>query len=367
MVFQKADYHWMAKAIRLAEKGRYSTSPNPNVGCVIVKDGQLIAEGWHEKAGEAHAEVNAITHAQADVSKAVCYVTLEPCCHTGKTGPCVEALINAGVSKVIIAMKDPNPLVAGQGIKALRQAGIEVLTGLLETQARQLNPGFIKRMETGLPFVRIKMGCSIDGRIALHNGKSQWITSMEARRDVQHYRALSSAVMTGINTVLADNPSLNIRGIDCKGRQVKRVILDSQLQMPVDATMLELEGDTLIFTVVADADKKQQQHNARVIRIDTDEQSVPLLPCLQYLAQHEGITDVLLEAGPTLSGAFIQAGLVDEMILYQSGKILGGQSKCLFDLPMFDELEQAPEYEFTEVRMIGSNVRLTLKPVQEER
>ncbi len=249
---------YMQHAIRLASRGRYTTDPNPSVGCDIVKDDEIVGEGWHQRAGEAHAEINALKQAGDSARDATVFVTLEPCSHTGKTPPCADALIAAGVKKVIAAMKDPNPLVAGDGLKKLQDAGIEVEYGLLETQARDLNPGFIRRMESGRPFVRLKMAMSLDGRTAMASGESQWISSEASRNDVQRMRAESSAILTGIGTVLADDPSMNVRlsadelGLDAGQsiRQPKRIVLDSRFSMPAQAKISSVAGECVVYTTV---------------------------------------------------------------------------------------------------------------------
>jgi diaminohydroxyphosphoribosylaminopyrimidine deaminase/5-amino-6-(5-phosphoribosylamino)uracil reductase len=252
-----SDLEYMLQAIRLAKKGWYTTEPNPRVGCVIVNSGKIVGEGWHQYAGQAHAEVNALAQAGDQSKGATVYVTLEPCSHTGKTPPCVDALIAAGVKKVFVAMMDPNPLVAGKGTKKLQAAGIETETGLLELQARDLNPGFIKRMESGRPFVRVKLAMSLDGRTAMASGESKWISSEASRHDVQCLRAESSAILTGIGTVLADDPSMNVRlnaeQLELEGmsnKQPKRLVLDSQFKMPIDAQIASLDGECIVFTSV---------------------------------------------------------------------------------------------------------------------
>ena len=256
-----ADSQWMARALQLAERGLYTTSPNPRVGCLLVKDGQVIGEGWHERAGEPHAEVHALRAAGKSAYGATAYVTLEPCSHHGRTPPCADALIAAGISRVVIAVQDPNPKVAGKGIAQLRAAGIQVECGLMETSARELNVGFFSRMTRGLPWVRSKIAASLDGRTGLANGTSQWITGEAARRDAQHWRARSCAVLTGIGTVLADDPQLNVRGGDAAAvvRQPLRVVLDSELRMAPAAKMMQGAGG-LIYTVSTDTNKQSELH-----------------------------------------------------------------------------------------------------------
>ena len=342
---------YMNRAIQLARKGLYSTHPNPRVGCVLVKDQQIIGEGYHRKAGEAHAEVNALANADQSVEGASCYVTLEPCSHQGKTGPCADALIKAGVGEVIVAMQDPNPLVAGQGIAKLEAAGIIVTVGVCEAQARGLNPGFIKRMQTGLPQVTLKIGASIDGRTAMASGESQWITSEESRQDVQRLRAKSSAILTGVATVIADDPSLNVRdeSLETLGRHPLRVVLDSHFRFPKQAKMLDLEGETLIMTGL-----EIDQDNVVQVAI-TEDYQVDLRAALEKLAELE-INEVLVEAGPTLSGALIQAGLVDELIIYLAPKLLGSAAKPLVHLPGLEKLADCVQLDIQSMKKIGEGV-----------
>ena len=344
----------MNRAIQLARKGLFTTHPNPRVGCVLVKDDQIVGEGFHYKAGEGHAEVNALKQAGDAAKDAICYVTLEPCCHHGKTPPCTEALIKAGVREVIVAMEDPNPLVAGNGIAALEQAGIKVTMGICREQAEGLNPGFIKRMKTGLPFIRVKIGASLDGRTAMASGESQWITGEESRKDVQKFRAMSSAIATGIETVLADDPSLNVRDpdYDTAGRQPLRVILDSNFRFPEQAKMRSLSGENLIM-----ATRETDQPDTVKIAAGSDDR-VDLEKAMRYLAEEKEINEVLVEAGSTLSGAFIQVGLVDELIIYQAPKLLGGSARALVDLPGLEKLSDCVELEIKSLKKIGKDIRI---------
>ena len=320
------DHRYMARAIRLAERGLYTTHPNPRVGCVLVNDGEIVGEGWHERAGGPHAERNALAAAGERARGAVAYVSLEPCCHHGRTPPCTEGLIEAGVSRVVAAMGDPNPLVAGKGLALLEQAGIEVECGLLEPQARALNPGFVKRMERGLPHVRCKLAMSLDGRTAMASGESKWITSEAARADVQRLRARSEAIVTGIGTVLADDPSLNVRmgagelpGVEGEPIQPVRVVLDSRLRMPEQARMLGLPGQTLVLCIDQDPSHavRLEGAGAVVYEVPESDDRVDLESALRYLARQE-INEVLLETGPTLAGSALQAGLVDELVIYMA-------------------------------------------------
>lgn len=352
----------MARALQLARNGFYTTDPNPRVGCLLVKDGQILAEGWHAQAGQAHAEVDALAKLanRTWVRGATAYVTLEPCSHHGRTGPCCEALIEAGISRVVVAMQDPNPLVAGKGLRKMRDAGIEVSCGLLQADAEQLNRGFIKRMLSGLPFVRSKLAMSLDGRIALANGESQWITSDQARRDVQNFRAESSAIVTGIDTVLADDPSLNAR-VDFALKQPARVVLDSNLRMPLDAKMLQLPGETWLITCHDDPAKQSRLQDAgcKVWRVDSQMGRVDLTQAFRLLAQQQ-INTVWVEAGAVLNGALLDTDLVDEWLLYVAPCALGDQARGLFQFPALQAMADKKPFKFNAVRQVGPDLRLTL-------
>lgn len=362
------DTVFMARAIQLAKKGQY-THPNPRVGCVMVNNNKIIAEGFHKRAGEAHAEINAINSSTESLQDATAYVTLEPCSHTGKTPPCANALIDSKIKRVVIAMQDPNPQVAGQGIERLREAGIKVDIGVLEEQAKGLNPGFIKRMQQGLPWVRIKLAMSIDGRTAMASGESQWITGSAARQDVQRLRASADAILTGSGTVLKDDPSLNVRisahdlGIN-EGElpQPLRVILDSRLQVSANAKMLKLEGDTCIYTTSDNQAKKSklEQAGASLKTLKSDA-TLPLKEVLQDLATQQ-INEVHVEAGATLCGALLQQQLVDEIILYMAPSIMGSEARGLFDLPGLDKMKDKIEIKIVDIRAVGKNWRLQLTP-----
>jgi len=343
-----ADSQWMAHALRLAELGLCTTSPNPRVGCVLVKDGKLVSEGWHERAGEPHAEVHALRAAGGAARGATAYVTLEPCSHHGRTPPCADALIAAGVSRVVAAMQDPNPLVAGQGLQRLRAAGIAVECGLMETAARELNPGFVARMSRGTPWVRSKIAASLDGHTALANGSSKWITGEAARNDVQHWRARSCAVLSGIGTVLADDPQLNVR--IAGSRQPLRVILDSRLRMPTTARILQ--GGALVYTATQDAEKAAllQRAGAEVVALPGANEQVDLPAVLRDLARR-GINEVLLEAGRTLNGAMLKAGLVDELVLY---------------LAELTRLQQRVALRWQDVRHVGGDLRIVARITKED-
>jgi len=347
----------MAQALHLAERGLYSTSPNPRVGCVLVKDGQLIGEGWHERAGEPHAEVHALRTAAAAAKGATAYVTLEPCSHHGRTPPCADALIAAGIARVVVAMQDPNPQVAGQGIARLQLAGIAVECGLMETSAQALNPGFVSRMTRGLPLVRSKIAMSLDGRTALKNGESQWITGAAARRDGHHWRARSCAVLTGIGTVLADDAQLTVRDV-ATTRQPLRVVLDSALQMPLSARMLQ-GGNVLIYSANRDAQKIAALENAgaRVEVLSAANGRVDLQACLQDLATR-GCNEVLVEAGATLNGALLQAGLIDELLLYLAPQLLGDMARGMAMLGELTKLDQRVELAWQDARNVGNDLRI---------
>ena len=357
--FSAADSRWMARALQLAQRGLPTTAPNPRVGCVLVKDGKNIGEGWHVRAGEPHAEVHALRAAGAAAQDATAYVTLEPCSHHGRTPPCAEALIEAGVARVVCAMQDPNPRVAGQGFAMLRAAGIAVECGLMEAAARDLNIGFVSRMTRGLPFVRSKIAASLDGRTALANGVSQWITGAAARVDVQHWRARSCALVTGIGTVLADDPQLNVR--IATERQPLRVVLDSALRMPPTARMLQ-GGRVLVCTASQDAGKRAalERQGAEVLLLPVTAGQVDLPAVLRELARR-GINEVLVEAGKTLNGALLRAGLVDELLLYLAPQLLGDAARGLADLGELTQLEQRVGLVWQEVRHVGGDMRITVR------
>ncbi len=367
------DRRFMARAIRLARKGLYTTHPNPRVGCVLVKDGKIVGEGFHLRAGEPHAERLAIAAAGAEAKGATAYVTLEPCCHHGRTPPCTDGLIEAGVSRVVTAMQDPNPLVAGEGLERLRQAGIQVECGLLEQEAAALNPGFIKRMRQGLPHVRCKLAMSLDGRTAMASGESKWITDEAARLDVQRLRARSSAIVTGIGTVLADDPSLNVRlepeelpelppGVEL-GQPV-RVVFDSHLRMPVDAKMLTLPGVTVIICC-SERDpakrSKLEAAGALVVRRPVGSECVELHSVFEYLASQE-INEVLVEAGPVLAGSLLTEGLVDELVIYMAPHLMGDGGRGLFHLPGLEKMQDRIDLDITDVRSVGRDIRITARP-----
>jgi diaminohydroxyphosphoribosylaminopyrimidine deaminase/5-amino-6-(5-phosphoribosylamino)uracil reductase len=373
MSFSAADHRFMARALRLAERGLYTTDPNPRVGCIIVRDGQIVGEGWHRKTGEAHAERLALAQAGAAARGATAYVTLEPCAHHGRTPPCSLGLIEAGVARVVAAMRDPNPLVAGQGLTMLRDAGIDAEAGLLETDAEALNPGFLKRMRHHRPFVRCKLAMSLDGRTAMASGESRWITGSSARHDVQLLRARSSAIVTGIATVLADDPSLNVRlpteqlpGVERTEylRQPLRVILDTRLRTPPRARLLRLPGDTLIVCGEGAAEEIEDElraAGAQVLRLPQLGGRIELDRLFQALSDR-AINEVLIESGPTLAGNAIQHGLVDELIVYQAPHLMGDAARGLVNLPGVARMDDRIALQFLDARRVGDDLRVTLIP-----
>ena len=350
---------FMSEALRLAEKALFTTSPNPRVGCVIVQNNEIVGRGYHAKAGESHAEVLALKEAGSKSEGSDMYVTLEPCSHTGRTPPCVDALIKAKVKKVFIAMQDPNPLVSGQGIQKLKEASIEVEVGVMETQAQQLNMGFVSRMTKKLPYVRAKLAVSIDGKTALHNGKSQWITGDAARADVQYWRASSCAIVTGIGTVLSDNPKLSVRLYE-NARQPLRVVVDSELKIPLDAHILHEKP--LLIVYANDKQKKLPQLEALGIectQID-DSGKVDLVALIKMLAERE-MNEVWIEAGEGLNGAFLKAHLIDELMIYYAPVILGSEAKGMFTLPAYEDLENKITTTLIDHRWVGQDLRMRFK------
>ncbi len=368
--FSAADHRYMARALQLAQRGQYTTHPNPNVGCVLVRAEQIIAEGWTQRAGEAHAEVHALRQLDHQAAGATAYVTLEPCSHEGRTPPCADALIQSGVKRVVAAMVDPNPLVSGRGLQRLQQAGIETAHGLFAEQARQLIPGFISAMQRQRPFLRVKLAQSLDGRTAMASGESVWITGQAARHDVQFWRARAGAILTGVETVLVDDPALNVRlslaalGIEGAVRQPLRVILDSQLRCPPQAKLLQLPGDVLIYTCSEDAEKIQRlrQQGASVQRLPAAAASnagVARLDLATVLAalHARGICLLHVEAGATLSGAFVAQGLADELLIYTAPLLMGSAARPLFQLPL-QAMHQGLRLRIHEQRMVGDDWRI---------
>ena len=371
MAWTIADREFMSRALELAAKGRYTASPNPTVGCVLVRDASAIGEGYTRPAGGNHAEVEALGDlSKAATSGATAYVTLEPCSHTGKTGPCVDALINAEISRVVIACEDPNPKVAGQGIKLLEQAGIEVACGLFEDQAREINRGFIKRQEHGTPWVLVKMAASLDGRTAMASGQSQWITTPASRKDVQRLRAASCAIITGIGTQMMDDPSLTVRinnddvDVEDSLRQPLRVVVDSRMQMSPESRMLAQPGDTLIATL----DQSEQREKALALKaagadvvfLPALDGHVDLQQLLLELARRE-CNNVMVEAGAGLAGAFVAEGLLDELVCYWAPKLFGSDARPMFELPI-QTIDAHLALSVKDIRQIGEDIRITLRP-----
>lgn len=356
----------MELALTLARQGLYSASPNPRVGCVLVKERKKIGVGYHRRAGDPHAEIEALTNAQGDTRGATAYVSLEPCNHTGRTPPCSQALIDAGVMRVVYAISDPNTKVLGGGATRLRAAGIDVLGGVCRDQAAELNRGYFMRFEQGRPFVRVKIAMSLDGCSALESGESQWITGREARLDVHRLRAESCAVATGIGTVLADDPLLNVRHeeIVMYGRQPMRVVLDSQLRMPPDARMLAVEGQTLIFQADSKVDRDLVdaliRPGVRVERVGGLAGHVDIISLLDRLAQLE-VNELLVEAGPALAGAFMTGNHCDELIVYIAPKILGSTARRAFDVPSPSTLLNSKIWKTFSIDQLGEDLKLVLK------
>lgn len=378
--WSEADYRFMSRAIELAWQGLYTTEPNPRVGCVLVRDGEVLGEGFHRIAGEGHAEVNAL-QAVADAGEktngATAYVTLEPCSHFGKTPPCAQALVDAQVAEVVVAMVDPNPQVSGRGIKRIEDAGIKVRCGLLTVQAEALNPGFIRRMSENKPYVRLKLATSLDGRTAMASGESQWITGASARQDVQRLRARSSAIVTGIESILHDDSSLTLRaaelGLDdteqVVRRQPLRVVLDSQGRMPESAKILRQPGKTLVVSLQPApayfnqlASSQDSSAELEWLQLAGLENRIDLNLLLAELAQRE-CNELLVETGATLAGSFVRQGLVDELVIYQAMTLLGSEARPLLELPL-QQMNQQRRLVLQDSRVLGNDVRLTLKPAE---
>ncbi|WP_339461055.1 bifunctional diaminohydroxyphosphoribosylaminopyrimidine deaminase/5-amino-6-(5-phosphoribosylamino)uracil reductase RibD [Pseudomonas sp. EA_105y_Pfl2_R69] len=365
-----SDQALMARALELARKGLYSTHPNPRVGCVIVRDGCIVGEGWHVRAGEPHAEVHALRQAGDQARGATAYVTLEPCSHHGRTPPCADALIAAGVARVVVAMQDPNPQVGGNGLLRLMQAGIAVQGGVLEAEARALNVGFIKRMEQGLPFVRVKLAMSLDGRTAMASGESQWITGPAARAAVQRLRARSSVVLTGADTVLADAARLTVRpdelGLDAEqsalaaSRAPWRMLVDGRLRVPLDAAFFQAGAAMVATCAAAEARDRYLSQGHELLALPSSSGQVDLQRLLVELALR-GANEVLVEAGPRLAGAFARLGLVDEYQLFVAPKLLGSSARPLLELPLA-RMADAPALKIVEMRAVGDDWRIIAVP-----
>ncbi|MEQ4693522.1 bifunctional diaminohydroxyphosphoribosylaminopyrimidine deaminase/5-amino-6-(5-phosphoribosylamino)uracil reductase RibD [Providencia manganoxydans] len=366
------DSIYMARALELAEKGRFTTSPNPNVGCVIVNNGEIVGEGYHQKAGEPHAEVHALRMAGEKAKGATAYVTLEPCSHHGRTPPCAEALINAGVSRVVAAMQDPNPQVAGRGLYMLSKAGIETASGVLMKQAEALNRGFLKRMRTAFPYIQLKLAASLDGKTALQSGESKWITSAAARKDVQMLRAQASAILSTSNTVLADDPSLTVRWNELPTdiqaiypenalRQPIRIVLDNHNRVTAQHKVTQLEGECWLVRPKPEADV-MWQGQVEQLAIPADDNGIDLVILMMQLAKRN-VNSIWVEAGPILAGSLLKLGLVDELIVYIAPKLLGDTARGLVNFPALAHLSDAPKFEFTDVQKVGDDLRVRLRPV----
>ena len=373
MAYSVADREYMSRALELAAQGRFTTSPNPTVGCVLVVDGEIIGEGYTRPVGGNHAEVEALNAALAAgsaVKGATAYVTLEPCSHSGKTGPCVQALIDAGIGRAVIACEDPNPKVAGEGIALLEAAGIEVACGLYEDQARELNKGFIKRHEQALPWVVVKIAASLDGRTAMASGQSQWITTPASRKDVQRLRAANCAIITGIGTQLMDDPSLTVRitnedlAVEDSLRQPLRVVVDSKLQMSPQARMFAQPGDTLIATIDGPEQRQKaaalEASGAGVVFLPARDGRVDLHELLLELARRE-CNSVMVEAGAGLAGGFVAEGLLDELVCYWAPKLFGSDARPMFELPI-QTIDAHLALAVKDMRQIGEDIRITLRP-----
>ena len=362
MSFSAVDHGMMARALQLAERGLWTTSPNPRVGCVVVRDGEIVGEGWHVQAGEPHAEVHALRAAGARARGATAYVTLEPCSHYGRTPPCAEALIAAGVSRVVCAMTDPNPLVAGKGLTMLQAAGIETASGLLENEARELNIGFVSRMTRGRPWLRLKVAASLDGKTALNNGLSQWSTGPDARRDGHAWRARACAILTGIGTVRDDDPQLSVRDV-ATTRQPLRVLVDSKLEISPTARILQ-DGPVLIVGAVENAEKMALLRSTGnfVEILNNSAGKVDLKALLELLAQR-GINEVHAEAGFKLNGSLLREGLVDELLLYLAPCLIGHQASSLFNLPALTTLDDKSRLQIRDLRQVGADIRVIARPL----
>ncbi len=369
MPLNDQDSAYMAKALRLAERGTYTTMPNPRVGCVLVLDDKIVGEGWHQVAGEGHAEVNALADAGESARGATAYVTLEPCSHTGKTGPCCEALVAAGVVRVVYGTEDPNPEVGGFGLMRMREAGLQVEGPLMEDECRALNPGFNRRMERGLPFVTVKSAMSLDGRTAMANGESKWITAPHARADVQKLRARSCAIISGVDTVISDNAAFTVRPDELKvdnaeaaaAKQPLRVILDSTLRLEKAYELMSAHSPILIVHADADVSRAESwPEHVELLSLPAADGRIDLRALLKELARRQ-CNEVLVEAGPTLSASFLRKGLLDEIIVYMAPKLMGSQARPLFDIPLQSMAAQLPLF-ISDMRAVGQDWRITARP-----
>lgn len=356
-MFSAADHEFMGQALQLAARGLYTTTPNPRVGCMIVKDGTVVGDGWHEKAGLPHAEVLALKAAGDRARGATLYLNLEPCSHHGRTPPCADAIIAAGVKRVVAAIGDPNPKVSGQGFVKLRTAGIAVEHGLREDEARELNIGFLARMMRGRPWVRMKIAASLDGRTALANGRSQWITGEAARADGHRWRARACAVLTGFGTVRDDDPQLNVRGVDTP-RQPLKIVVDSKFETSPSARLLK-EGETLVVGAVNDANRiaALKSAGAEIAIIPNDGGKVELFKLMEDLARRE-LNEIHVEAGTKLNGSLLKAGVVDELLVYLAPRVIGDSGRGMFSLPELTELSRTTALKIREVERVGEDLRI---------
>ena len=361
-----ADRRFMTRALHLAARGMFTTAPNPRVGCVLVRAGEVVGEGWHERAGGAHAEAAALCAAGESARGATAYVTLEPCSHHGRTPPCADALIAAGVARVVAAMRDPNPAVCGAGIARLQSAGIEVALGLSAEEARDLNIGFVTRHERGTPWARLKIAASLDGKTALNNGQSQWITGTEARRDGHAWRARACAVLTGIGTVVEDDPQLTVREVPTP-RQPLRVLVDSRLDVSPDAKILA-GGGALVFAALDDPEKRRRltDRGAEVVVLPNPAGKVDLAALVRELARRQ-INEIHIEAGFKLNGSLLREGLIDELLVYLAPSILGDAAQGMFNLPAATTLDQRHALEIRSQEPVGPDLRIIARVVRKAR
>ncbi|MDC0598596.1 bifunctional diaminohydroxyphosphoribosylaminopyrimidine deaminase/5-amino-6-(5-phosphoribosylamino)uracil reductase RibD [Gammaproteobacteria bacterium] len=359
-----SDISYMQRCIALAKKGQGIIKSGALVGCVIVKNDEVIAEGWYQTFGQAHAEINALNSAGEKAGGATLYVSLEPCAHWGKTGPCCEAIIAAGIVRVVFGMLDPNPKVKGKGLEKIKAAGIDVSGPVLESECAELNPGFVKRMTAGLPFLRCKLAMSLDGRTAMSSGESKWITGKEAREDVQKLRAASSALITGVETILIDDPSLNVRMAGSESSQPLRVIVDSQLRTPQHAKSLQVPGEILLATALENRAMEYSSPQVQIKSFPDQNNQVNLPALMEYLAQEYECNEVLLESGPTLAGAMLKAGLIDEIITYIAPTLLGSTARPLFNLPGMENMSEQIGLEIIDVAIVGKDCRMRTRVIK---
>lgn len=377
IMFSEFDSQTMKQALALAQNGRFSARPNPCVGCVITKGNKVVATGWHHKAGLPHAEIEALNSATESVKGATVYVTLEPCSHFGKTPPCANALIESGVKRVVLAMQDPNPLVSGSGIKRLRAAGIQVDVGLMKDEAESLNLGFVHSMKYQLPWVRLKVANSLDGRTAMNNGDSQWITGAESREKVHELRAMHGAIVTGIGTVLADDPSLSVRLSESQQadlsidqiQQPIRVVMDAHLSMPLNAKMLGIPGRTIVVTSKESTDlqsslvKQLIEKGAEIVAVASQQDRLDIESVLKYLHDEEHIQEVMVEAGSIVAGAFIESGYVNELHVFMAPILMGSDAKPMFTLPGLVDLADKITFKYHSMTPHGEDVHFVLRPI----